>query len=127
MLQILEGLGATVDQPGIPVLDVEALKAYRQALDDARAELDEARSWNDHGRVASLDETIDALVGQLAAVTASGRVREDSSTRERARKAVSKCIREAIDKIEPAEPALADHLRRSVRTGYECVYDPPRA
>ena len=44
---------------------------------------------------------------------------------ERARKAVTWRIRDAISRITGADRALGDHFRRSVRTGAFCVYDPP--
>jgi len=43
---------------------------------------------------------------------------------ERARTAVRKAISRALDAVEAGDPALADTLRLSLRTGYECCYDP---
>jgi hypothetical protein len=33
-------------------------------------------------------------------------------------------VRDALDRIAEVNPALGRHLRRSVRTGTFCVYDP---
>jgi len=46
---------------------------------------------------------------------------------ERARKAVTARIRDAIKKIDPALPALAAHLERSIVTGTYCRYRPDDA
>jgi hypothetical protein len=47
-----------------------------------------------------------------------------ASHRARARSAVSKRIRFALDQIRQANPALAQYLTDSIRTGYNCVYLP---
>jgi hypothetical protein len=44
---------------------------------------------------------------------------------ERARKAVSARIHEAIARIERVNPALGRHLRQAVATGTQCSYTPP--
>ena len=36
-------------------------------------------------------------------------------------------IRDAVNNIEAAHPSLGRHLRRSLRTGSFCVYDPPES
>jgi hypothetical protein len=46
------------------------------------------------------------------------------TTAERARKAVSARIRDAIHRIAEVMPDLGAHLDRSVRTGNTCCYDP---
>ena len=45
---------------------------------------------------------------------------------ERARKAVTARIRDAIRRIQEVLPELGTHLDRSVRTGATCRYDPDR-
>ncbi len=47
-----------------------------------------------------------------------------TSTTERARKAVTARLREAIGRIESALPELGAHLDRSVLTGTQCRYEP---
>ena len=47
-----------------------------------------------------------------------------ATTAERARKAVSAPIRDAIRRIAEIMPDLGAHLDRSVRTGTTCRYDP---
>jgi len=43
---------------------------------------------------------------------------------ERARLRVTQRIKATLRRIACANPALADHLGRSIRTGYFCRYDP---
>jgi non-specific serine/threonine protein kinase len=75
---------------------------------------------------------VDALTRQLAgAVGLGGRDRRLPSAAERARVNVTKAIRTAIRRIAEHDPALAEHLTRTVRTGTFCVYaadpaTPPR-
>ena len=44
---------------------------------------------------------------------------------ERARSAVGKRIRAALQQISAAHPALGYQLTAAVRTGYVCTYTPP--
>ena len=50
----------------------------------------------------------------------------DDDTGDRARRLVTFRIRTALDAVDLALPALGDHLRRSIRTGTFCVYEPER-
>jgi hypothetical protein len=43
---------------------------------------------------------------------------------ERARSAVTKRIRDALQKIEKSHAVLGRHLSARVKTGYECIYAP---
>jgi hypothetical protein len=45
---------------------------------------------------------------------------------ERVRKAVTKCIREAIRRIGKQHPALGRHLQNAIHTGYCCWYSSER-
>lgn len=54
-----------------------------------------------------------------------GRARRAGSAAERARVAVTRAIKYAIDRVAEHDPALAEHFRRAVRTGLFCVYEPP--
>ena len=68
----------------------------------------------------------DILLAQLsAAVGLGGRQRSGIDPAERARKAVSGRIREAMNRGVAVHPELGRHLRRSIRTGALCLYDPP--
>jgi hypothetical protein len=55
-----------------------------------------------------------------------GRPRRLGDEADRARKAVTMRLRDAIIRLDRALPQLADHLRTTVRTGRECCYMPDR-
>lgn len=123
----LEGLPAGSGSGGRhDVLDHTAVQQYRQRLQDIEEDLDEADRHGDLGRAASLAAERDALVDQLtSAFGLGGRPRQaGSDPDERLRKAVSARVRASVDRIEALNPALGKHLRRSVRTGFWCSYQP---
>jgi hypothetical protein len=53
-----------------------------------------------------------------------GRSRRAGSAAERARSAVQRRIKNALERIEETSPTLGAHLARSVKTGNFCVYRP---
>jgi tetratricopeptide (TPR) repeat protein len=111
------------------LLDPAAKVAYKRRLDELRAELGEAREFNDPGRAERAEEEIEFLTRELArAVGLSGRDRKAASHAERSRVKVTKAIRVALSHIAKACPELGRHLEATIRTGEFCVYTPdPRA
>jgi hypothetical protein len=118
----------TVAQPGLGVLDRQALSAYRKRLRDLDSELAEAEQWSDIGRADALREERDALLAELAhAAGLGGRARLAGASAERARVAVKKAISSAIDRVAAVDEPLARHLSVRVRTGLTCSYEPDPA
>lgn len=111
------------------LLDAQAKAEYRARLEDLRAELDEAESYNDPVRAAKIKEEIDFIVSEIArAVGLGGRDRRAASHAERARLNVTRAIKAALDNIVRNHPSLGLHLRSTIRTGRYCSYTPdPRA
>jgi tetratricopeptide (TPR) repeat protein len=108
-----------------PVLDSQALSAYKCRYDELGSELQEAETFNDVGRVARLRAERESLGLQLrSALTVHGRVRTAGAHGERARSAVCKSIRFSLKRIAKFDPALGRFLNESVHTGYECAYLP---
>lgn len=65
------------------------------------------------------------LGGQLRrAVGLGGRDRLVAPEAERARVNVTRTLRATIERIAPAAPHAAAHLRASIRTGRACRYEP---
>ncbi len=65
------------------------------------------------------------LTAELAAAYGLGRrARQASDLAERARSAVGWRIRGAIKRIGEVHPELPRHLKRSIRTGVWCAYEP---
>ena len=113
--------GATTE-----IVDVQALDAYRRRLQELDADLDQADADADLGRVASLQVERDRLLAEIGRVTGlGGRIRSHANEpAERARKAVTGRIRDAIDRLGDVAPTIGAHLDRSIRTGLRCSYSP---
>jgi CheY-like chemotaxis protein/class 3 adenylate cyclase len=108
------------------VLDASAKSAYRERLAELRAELEQAESENDAGRVARLRGEIEFLSQQLAAaVGLGGRDRRVGAAAERARVNVTRAISDCVKRIREHCSPLARHLDGSLRTGAYCAYRSP--
>jgi hypothetical protein len=108
-----------------PVLDDRARAAYRERLHELEEDLVEAEADNDPARAEKARTERDFIARELAAALGiGGRVRSAGDPVERSRKAVSMRIGAAVKAIERVDPALGRHLRVSIRTGRQCVYEP---
>ncbi|MGH9025761.1 MAG: hypothetical protein ACRDWD_06540, partial [Acidimicrobiia bacterium] len=88
---------------------------------------DDADGAGDGEAAATARQELEALIEQLAsAYGLSGRPRRTPDDIERARKAVTRRIRDAMGRIDRFHPALGRHLHASVRTGMFCCYAPER-
>lgn len=104
-----------------PVLDDQARAAYRRRLTD----LDDRIATASDSRAAELDRERQALLDELRAATGlGGRSRRLGDESERARKAVTNRINDALRRLEAQHPELARHLRESITTGAACRYRP---
>jgi hypothetical protein len=117
--------GAVVGTGRQEVLDSTAIKAYRQRIRDLDTVIDEADSNADLGKAERLRLERDALSEELSGTLGlSGRAREFASSPERARTAVRKAIKRALDMIADGDQQLGDELRASITTGTVCRYHP---
>lgn len=108
-----------------PILDAQARAAYQRRLTEIEQDIEEAEELGDTTRVALARADRDYLVRELAgAFGLGGRLRRAGSSSERARASVTRSLRYALARIEEHHPVLADHLRRTVRTGTFCSYVP---
>jgi len=108
-----------------PVLDAAARDAYKQRLARLQAEIDDLEAMNDLERAAALRLEYEWLVAELASATGiGGRTRAFTGSEERARVAVGKAIRRALDRIAEADPVIGAELRVTVHTGVRCSYLP---
>ena len=109
----------------VPVLDARAKAEYKRRVNDLLQDLNEAERFNDLQRKAEVENELRAITDHLAsAVGLGGRDRKTCSDTERARSAVTKCIKKAIRKIGEAIPSLGHHLAARIKTGYFCSYNP---
>lgn len=125
-LPATELMGAAVDSADLgPVIDTTARRAYEGRIIDLQQELDEAEALGDLARAERARTELDELVDALSAATGIGaRTRRAGGSAERARSAVTRRIREAIRRVTDVHPTLGAHLRRAVRTGRWCAYEP---
>jgi len=89
----------------LPVLDAKAKAELKSRVNHLRQELNEAERFNDPHRKTRNENELHAIAEYLAsAFGIGGRDRKTSSDAERARSAVTKCIKKAIEKMETLSP-----------------------
>ena len=112
---------------GDPILDDQARVQYKRRIDELEADIDDADRRGDPQVSAQARQELDALVDQLtAAYGLGGQPRRTPDRIERARKTVTRRIRDTIARTERAHPPLGRHLQASIRTGVFCSYAPER-
>jgi tetratricopeptide (TPR) repeat protein len=125
---LVAGVGALGDAArgsDQPVLDDAAMQEYRRRLSRLNAHIEELESTNQVDRAEAVRAERDWLLSELAGATGlGGRARRFPDDGERARIAVGKAIRRTLTHIEDADPAIAAHLRDTIRTGIRCAYRP---
>ena len=132
VLDLAASRGSVTDEGGAAdlgdagdLLDVEARAAYRRRLADLDDELEEARRFNDPGRISRAEQEREFLSAELTrAVGLGGRSRRAGAASERARVNVTRIIGRAIERIAAVDPALGQHLAAAVRRGSFCCYEP---
>jgi hypothetical protein len=108
-----------------PVLDRAAAAAYRARLTTLDDEIADAEADHDLARAERRRNEKRWLLAELTrAAGLGGRPRVFADDAERARSAVTKAIRRAIDKVAAVEPALGELLLSQVHTGACCRFDP---
>ncbi|GAA4961956.1 hypothetical protein HD597_001993 [Nonomuraea thailandensis] len=111
--------------PAQRVLDGPAGRAYRNRLAQLDAEIAELAANHQPQQAQQRRAERDWLVAELAAAAGlGGRPRTFGGSEERARTAVGKAIRRAVDRVAIADPVIGAELRATVRTGLRCSYDP---
>lgn len=107
------------------VLDATARHAYAERARELAAEVDQAEQAHDLGRAERLRVELDALVDHLeSAAGLGGRARAFTDDAERARTAVRKSLKRAIDQVTSADPVIGSLLQDAVETGTTCTYRP---
>ena len=97
-----------------PLLDRPALVALRERIHQIRRQ--PVRAPHEEEELAMLTQELARASGL------GGRVRSFADVPERARVAVRKAIKRAIDEISVANPAVGRHLAERVETGTVCRY-----
>ena len=121
----LVGSEASDGQDSGELIDREAIRAYREHVEDLREQIAEAESWGDSARAANARAKLESVAAELSrGVGLGGRSRRAGAAAERARVNVQRRLRDAIKRVGEHDPKLARHLDRAVRTGTFCAYEP---
>jgi tetratricopeptide (TPR) repeat protein len=106
-----------------PMLDPQAKAAYKRRLAELKEELEDARESSNSGRADELEEEIEALNRELLrAFNVRDRERYAGSASERARIAVVRAIKTAIEKITEQDAEIGLLFRHRIRTGTFCSF-----
>jgi hypothetical protein len=105
-----------------PAPDAQARAAYRTRRAELRDELAEAERSSDSARALRARAELEAIDEELAVAYRAGKRRAPSDPLEKARKAVAWRIRHALNRLDDLQPAVAGHLRESIKTGICCRY-----
>ena len=106
------------------VVDRTGLDHYRSRLAELSDERLQAGEDGDAARLRAVDEEHESLVAELQRVTGLGGRPRTFANRavERARKAVTERIRDAVRRLDDVLPEAGAHLDRYVVTGVRCRY-----
>lgn len=105
--------------------DSQAFEGIERAVRELAAEREQAEANHDSGAIARINarsEELESAAKRLKGL--GGRPRSFSHDGEKARKRVFSNIRRAETAIGRVHEALANHLRRSIKTAGDCVYEP---
>ena len=103
--------GTAREGPIDVVLDMKAVRAYRDRITELEQDMLEAREWNDAERAARAEFEIAAITDQLSsAYGLAGRTRTTGDPSERVRKAVTNRIKDTLRRVATEHEALGRHL-----------------
>jgi 7-cyano-7-deazaguanine synthase in queuosine biosynthesis len=98
---------------------------YRARLRELTAERAAAEREGDESERARINAKYERIEAELTVATGfGGRARAYGTDREKARQAVRRSIKQAIEKIADVHPDLGHHFERTVTTGWFCAYRP---
>ncbi len=115
-LSVVVGLGDAGE-----ALDAQARMAYRDRLRVLEGEQADAERCSDLARLERISAEREALLAELEGVV---RGRHLSPQAERARIAVTKALKTALERIAERHPELGAHLSATIRRGNRCAYIP---
>jgi hypothetical protein len=126
-VHVLELMGSAEADRGDAgeLLDAQAFRSYRARLEELRDGAQDAEECGDLDRAATLRDEMETIAGELSRATGrGGRARYADSAVDRARTAVQRRVKDALDRIAEQDPDLGAWLRRAIRTGNHCSFRP---
>lgn len=107
------------------LVDPAALRAYRARIEKLRDALDTANALGDVEGAERARDEMQSIASEITRSTErGGRARRGASVVDRARSAVQRRIKDALDRIAESDPELGAWLKRAVTTGNYCTYRP---
>lgn len=108
-----------------PTRDRRTSAAVREGIQEITDDIEAAEERGDEEGAEKHRQRLADLSRELSHSYGLGEVeRDEGALEEKARKAVQMAISRAFDAIEQHHPALAEHLKKSVRGGSVCSYEP---
>lgn len=105
------------------VVDAAAMRAYRERAEALRDVLEDAEERGDAARAERARSELDALATEISRGSGlGGKLRRSESAVDRARSAVQRRIKDALDRVAEQDPDLGQWLRRVVHTGNHCSF-----
>jgi non-specific serine/threonine protein kinase len=122
----LAGSGEHVDRGDAgELLDSDAFRAYRKRLEALRETVEDAEARGDTGKAERARDEMEAIARELGRASGpGGRPRRAESAVDRARSAVQRRIKDAIQRIGEQDEELGAWLQRAVTTGNYCCFRP---
>jgi hypothetical protein len=124
-IHVLELVGATEADRGSAgdVTDAKSMRAYRERAEALRDIVEDAEQRGDADRAERARSELEALAAELSRSSGiGGKLRRSESAVDRARSAVQRRIKDALDRIAEQDPELGAWLRRVVHTGNHCSF-----
>jgi hypothetical protein len=107
------------------LLDSNAFRTYRARLEALRNAVDEAETRGDVSGAERARDEMDTIAQELARASGrGGRTRRAESAVDRARSAVQRRLKDAIQRIVEQDADLGAWLTRAVHTGNYCIFRP---
>lgn len=105
------------------VVDSTAMRAYRERAEALRDILEDAEERGDADRAERARSELEALATEISRGSSiGGKSRRSESAVDRARSAVQRRIKDALDRVAEQDPELGQWLRRVVHTGNYCSF-----
>jgi hypothetical protein len=107
------------------LLDANAFRAYRARLESLREAAEDAEARGDADRAESARDEMEGIARELARASGrGGKARRAESAVDRARSAVQRRIKDAIQRIAEQDSELGTWLQQAVQTGNYCTFRP---
>jgi hypothetical protein len=107
------------------LLDSNAFRAYRARLETLREAVEDAEARGDSDRAERARDEMETIAGEIARASGrGGRARRAESAVDRARSAVQRRIKDAIQRIGEQDAELGVWLHSVLQTGNYCVFRP---